>query len=396
MGKRGEGRPRASTPHRHHVKADDRRVERWLFRVSDAERRGQARKIPSMGRLDRLLQIIHAVTVESGLNPDALARRFGVSRRRIFEDIGTICRAGIRIGFGPDGYRLLARPGPVLPIPLREEEVAALALSAATTDPDAAARARRKVASAAPRELRDLILQGRLSSEAPSSGGDGDILKALHEAIADARVARIEYASASSAHGAREVHPHGVFFRGTGWYVVAYEARRRSFRHFRVDRIRRVEVLGEGFARQGGFDLKGHLEKFIGAWHGGWLGARIRVEGWAVPYIESEARARKLKFRRTDGGAAGLLEIERGHPDEAAWLVLQFAGGLRVLAPESLRKRVAELARAALALHEDGAGAGEGMGSPRKRSRTSAVAASVSFQGREKPSDGPERTLNHR
>jgi predicted DNA-binding transcriptional regulator YafY len=55
------------------------------------------------------------------------------------------------------------------------------------------------------------------------------------------------------------VHPLGLFYWGKVWTLVAWCELRDAFRHFRLDRIRRMEVLREGFQSPPGRTLQDFL-----------------------------------------------------------------------------------------------------------------------------------------
>ncbi|MFD4135359.1 helix-turn-helix transcriptional regulator [Streptomyces goshikiensis] len=68
--------------------------------------------------------------------------------------------------------------------------------------------------------------------------------RALREALASRRVLRLSYSDAQGAVTERCVEPPG-YLGGEHWYLIGWCWLRCAVRGFRLDRVRRVEVLAE-------------------------------------------------------------------------------------------------------------------------------------------------------
>lgn len=172
-------------------------------------------------------------------------------------------------------------------------------------------------------------------------------LPALRQAVADQRVVRLTYRSASKAELAqREVEPWGLVGRLGSWYLQGYCRRAQGARDFRLDRIRDLavttEVLpgrsaptppGPPVYEPGADDEQVVLDLEPDAW---W------VAEWLVADDVIEEGPRRRVTLRTG---------------ERAWLVRLLLGlgeAVTVVSPGDLADDVAALAAATLSRYSDG------------------------------------------
>jgi predicted DNA-binding transcriptional regulator YafY len=321
-------------------------------------RRASANATPSRNgvRIARLLDILLLAGSGPGWTAARLAAHFGVSRRRIFQDIRLLDSAGIRLVAVRGGYTPL-NAALQLPVTLTAREALAL------LGPDGAGgalrrSARAKLAACLPPPFRRLFHQpARVSDACAGQPPCGLVCERIERAMAEDRRIRLHYQGIRDAAARdREVEPHALFLRGGAWYLAARvinepleDARSEStscekgWRLFRLDRIESVEVLADRFVPCEGFDVGQYLGQGVGTWKGERLDARVEVLPSHVTSIRSEAHARGLTFR--EEGGKGLLEIPHGSVDATAWWLAQFGEGVRVREPEALRERMAALGR---------------------------------------------------
>lgn len=139
----------------------------------------------------------------------------------LFED-----EIGYRIR--PERYRLDLGP-------LTSEEVQVLALAAEAWSESAF----KEIAASTKRRLESLginsdftdIPQRKTFREAPK------ILLDLLDAIENRRLIQIHYVNIENKIEKRELAPHGIYSRGTHWYLFALEIETNLFKSFRLDRI---------------------------------------------------------------------------------------------------------------------------------------------------------------
>jgi predicted DNA-binding transcriptional regulator YafY len=291
----------------------------------------------------RLLDILMLARSGTGWTAGRLARKFGVSTRRIFEDLQVLGQCGQRPVHDGSGYRLLGNDVR-LPVTLRVEEILAL-LRPRGDGPDHREAAQRKLAEALPPPLRKLFRDPRrVRSEVRATPVAPTVWAEVDGALSDRQVLRLRYRGNRDGEGReREVEPHVLFMEGTGWYLAAWCRRARGWRLFRMDRVIGAGATSERFVPRSDFRLDDYVSSDVGVWVGKALDAQVEILPSHVEAVRSEALARCLPFRRAANGA--LLEIPRGNLNEAAWWLARFGEGVRVLRPPELRSRLDALGR---------------------------------------------------
>ncbi|AWP23586.1 MAG: YafY family protein [Gammaproteobacteria bacterium] len=186
-----------------------------------------------------------------------LAEELSVSLRTVYRDVQTLVGLGAPIdGEAGVGYRL--RAGFFLPpLMFNAEELEALVLGTRWVkgqgDPTLARAvdsALAKIATASPKDLREEIAEiglwaprfGKATEQVTSLG-------ALREAIRHERKLKIRYVNLAGVETERVIWPVALaFFEGVQ-LVAAWCELRGDFRHFRADRIARLETTGATYPR---------------------------------------------------------------------------------------------------------------------------------------------------
>ncbi len=310
-------------------------------------------------RASRLLSILILLQLRGRLTAQYLAEEFEVSERTIYRDIDALSMAGVPVygdrgpggGFALlDGYRtqltglapdeaealaLIGLAGPAAELGLgaaaggaRHKLLAAL--------PNARAASADRVAEAIHFDPADWY---RASAPLPH-------LPVVARAVLDQHALTMRYAS-WKAERAWRVEPLGLVLKAGIWYLVADGA--GKFRIFRMSQMRDVLVLDDSFERPPGFDLA--------AW---WASEQARFEAELFA-TTATLRVTKLGLERlvalSPRGAAAVgsakptddgwseVTMAMEDSDHGARELLGLGAEIEVLAPESLRSRVAELAR---------------------------------------------------
>jgi predicted DNA-binding transcriptional regulator YafY len=220
-----------------------------------------------MRRADRLFQVVQYLRGRRLTTAAQLAGWLRVSERTVYRDIRDLSLSGVPVeGEAGVGYRL-GRDFDLPPIMLTRPEVEAVAAGARMMEvwggPELARNARSalaKIALALPKARREEVEQTRLFAagfHVAENAAAG--LETLHRAILDRRKLRIEYTDSGQRASRRTVHPLALYFWGTAWSLAAGCESRRGFRNFRLDRVRRVEVLQAGFEETPGRSLDDFL-----------------------------------------------------------------------------------------------------------------------------------------
>jgi predicted DNA-binding transcriptional regulator YafY len=220
----------------------------------------------------RILAMLELLQDRPGMSGPDLADALGVTTRTIRRYVVTLQDMGIpveptagRIG----GYWL--RPGYRMPpLMFSADEAIGLAVALLTTRvsgqaelPVPVANALAKIERSMPQELTNRIRTIRdgfqMARNPWSESGvfpQPEVIAMLIQASMSRQRCWIRYGSSEGDQTSRDVDPYGVFFRDGRWYTHGWCHLRQDARTFRVDRIRRMDILPETFEPPPDFDIE--------------------------------------------------------------------------------------------------------------------------------------------
>ena len=323
-------------------------------------------------RADRLLSLLMLLQSRRRMTAGELARELEVSARTIYRDLDALSAAGVPVYAerGPgggcallDSYRttltgltqdevralfMLSVPAPLAELGVDQElKQALLKLSAALP-------ATRRHDEERARQRIHLDSSGWFETREPVPH-----LQTLQRAIWGDRKLHLAYRLRFGAQAEWLVAPYGLVAKANVWYLVC--AREGHLRVYRVSQVVEASISEEAFERPADFDLAA----FWQAWcaeveeNRPYYPVVVRVAADLVPWLpqyfgepirEEVARARSRLA----------LGAEPSSPDAASWLtvtlpfeslyearerLLGFGGAVEIVAPEALRKSVADFAR---------------------------------------------------
>jgi proteasome accessory factor C len=155
------------------------------------------------------------------------------------------------------------------------------------------------------------------------------LIATLSRAIAEHRLVEIEYTAVGEETSVRVIEPHALERELPWWYVHSWDRTRDAQRSFRLDRMRRAELLPEEFEPRGELvpqklrDVSTARVLFspaVGRW---------RVERGAQPLAKGHA----------------LEEVRFGSLDWLVGEILSYRGEAEVLEPADLRREVLRRAK---------------------------------------------------
>ncbi|MDX6669699.1 MAG: proteasome accessory factor [Solirubrobacteraceae bacterium] len=236
----------------------------------------------------------------------------------------------------PDAYSdSFAQPARLLPIEAKAL-VAAIDLIGEHLSEDALVSARERIVEALGHDPVDEGLQ-----VAMGGGDDPEVAQLVSRAIDRRRLLDIEYYKENEDEfSTRRIEPYALMNGRDGWYVAAYDPAKEDVRHFRLDRIKRVEVTDERFEPRPEVDPAAQID--------GWLRTGEVEEASRARVWISPERARWEREERTVVAelADGAVIVELGYKG-VDWLVrevLKEAGDAAVLEPPEAREAVREAA----------------------------------------------------
>ena len=310
-----------------------------------------------MNRTDRLMGILLEFQARREIRAEDLAARFEVSVRTVYRDVQALSETGVPIAAMPGkGYGLL--DGYFLPpLSFTADEAAVLVLGGAFVRDrvDALLRraaddALRKLDGVLPADTREAVARRRREFVFPDPGRDEDepLLAPLREAIDGRRVVRLRYHALRRPDAdERDVEPVSLVYLDRGWLLAAYCRLRQGPRLFRLERIDRFELLGERFA----LGERHRLDPGIVGGTDRFPEVRVRADPSVQRWIRERQSHLCLREERDDHGPVFVYAL-RDERELLPWL-LGWGAAIEVLAPASLRARLAAEARALLARHVD-------------------------------------------
>jgi proteasome accessory factor C len=185
------------------------------------------------------------------------------------------------------------------------------------------------------RKLEETFGQFELT-EAPEPSATSDearLVETLTDAIAKRRLVEFDYLPAAGGEASRRrVEPYKLERELPYWYVHTWDRTRDAERTFRLDRMREAKLLDETFDPRPGLSQRKLSEsREAKVWYSKKI-ARYRIERGA--------------HRLVDGSA--LEDLRVGSADWLVGEILSHMGEAVVLAPDDLRREVAERAAAVL------------------------------------------------
>jgi predicted DNA-binding transcriptional regulator YafY len=211
-------------------------------------------------RLSRLTAILTQLQTKRLLTSTALADKFGVSVRTIYRDIRTLEQAGVPIitedGKGytlMEGYR-------IPPVMFTESQANALitAEQLVLKNKDTSfikdyTEAIDKIKTVLKYSIQDkanLLSERTRFDQNINRERNSNNLSDLQFALTNFRLTKIEYTNEQNKTTTRHIEPFSLLST-ENWLLVAYCRLRKEFRFFRLDRIKKMEVLTDKFEPHG-------------------------------------------------------------------------------------------------------------------------------------------------
>jgi len=318
-------------------------------------------------QLERLMEIDRQI--RAGLYPNAtrIAEKLEVSKRVIYQDKAFLRdRLGAPIKYDRErGGWCYTDPTWVLPnMFVTEGELAAFFLSVEV--------AQRYLGTAFEAPLRSAItrLAGSLGDRVPVSleqlrehytfaAPDApsvhlQILTDIHRAIQEKQQVLMRYYTASRDEwNERTVNPHHIYNLRGDWYVFAYDENRKEMRNFHLGRVAWLQVLAEGFERVPNFSPEDWMRTAFQYERGGEpQDVAIRFDAYQARWIrERRWHETQQPLEELPDGSV-ILRFRTGGLGEVKRWVIQYGPHAAVLAPEALRREIAEELRAAVRIYE--------------------------------------------
>jgi predicted DNA-binding transcriptional regulator YafY len=149
-----------------------------------------------------------------------------------------------------------------------------------------------------------------------------------------------------------ELHPYHLLAYHGNWYVLARNAAKDQVETFALSRFRRIESTGQTFTRLADFNPEIFARQAFGI-TGGETPMKVRLlfESKPAVYITERQWHPSQEFRTRPDGRVEMRMETTGRKELVRW-ILSWMPDVKVLAPKSLRERIAEKLRDGLSAQQ--------------------------------------------
>jgi predicted DNA-binding transcriptional regulator YafY len=317
----------------------------------DADASGRRETAIRPERFARLVTLA-SILIEAGradvrLRVDDVCERLQITPAELHEDVNVLNV----VNFGGGSYVLyaevsddglievdpepysdnFARPARLLPVEAKAL-VAAIDLIGEHLPEGALTSAREKIVAALGADPMEQGLQ-----IASASGDDSEVARVVSEAIVARHLLKLEYYKANEDEfSERTVEPYALINGREGWYVASFDPAKDDVRHFRLDRIKRAEVLDQAFEPRPEVDPAADVEGWPRT---GEVEASRTARVWISPERARWAREERTVVQELEDGAV-VVELSYAGEDWLVREVLKEAGDAAVLEPPEARAAV--------------------------------------------------------
>lgn len=209
-------------------------------------------------RLSRLTAILTQLQTKRLLTAPELARKFSVSVRTIYRDIKALEQAGVPV-FTEEGkgYRLM-EGYKIPPVMFTESQANALILAEQLVlkNKDTSfikdyLEAIDKIKAVLGHQVKDnvnLLSERTRFTQNFNNEKNSNNLSDLQFALTNFYVVKIDYTNEAGQTSNRLIEPFALLSTQENWLLVAWCRLRTEFRFFRLDRIKKLEMLSEKFS----------------------------------------------------------------------------------------------------------------------------------------------------
>lgn len=235
---------------------------------------------------------------------------------------------------------------------LSESGATARATSLAELDKKIRAAMRHGRRRATETDVEALLRAERIAVQAgPRPTEDPAVLMVIRRALLEMKLLRFIYHGGSKPGASRDVVPFGIIF-GRMNYLIGADAGTTKPKHWRLDRIERLECLNEAATAPEDFDLAAFANTSFAYFEGEQEDVVLHVlPGGLEDFKNHRFHASQTVEEHPEGGvivrfrASGMLEL--------AWHLFTWGNKIEIVEPVTLRQQITTELRAALAHHEE-------------------------------------------
>lgn len=169
-----------------------------------------------------------------------------------------------------------------------------------------------------------------------------DKMAVCERAVNECLCLDIDYISRSGEHSRRVIDPHVLIFKQNIWYVYAFCHTKQDFRTFKIGRIKSASFTGKSFEKRKisrediPLNFKYRADELTDV--------RLEIDKNKLPDVEEWIGIDNVEPR----GNRFIAEVSVPDDEGLVSKILSFGGGVKVLSPSALRKKVISAARAVI------------------------------------------------
>jgi predicted DNA-binding transcriptional regulator YafY len=222
-------------------------------------------------RISRLTAILTQLQTRRLITATTLANKFNVTIRTIYRDIRALEKSGIPIltedGKGytlMEGYKIppvMFTEGQANALILAEQLVLKNKDASFVKDYSEAIEKIKAVLGYSIKDKANLLADRTRFSQNTNSEKNSNNLSELQFALTNFYVTKIEYSNETNKATSRLIEPFALLSTQENWLLVAWCRLRKEFRYFRLDRIKKMEILTDKFTPHK-LTLQEYFDKF--------------------------------------------------------------------------------------------------------------------------------------
>lgn len=292
-------------------------------------------------RLSRLLEMLEMIHLNRNLRAKDLSEHFGVSEKRIYDDIAELNIAGIPVVFENRGYRIFhSHCLSMLNLEDIENRNLFMALRlmdthGPSTDNRNIGGLQQQIAEEIPEPLRESLSRWEEQTYIKETGTPKVPRKTLHtifQALESEQLLKVEYFTASRQElTERMMAPYLLAFAHDAWYLIAWCHREQQIKTFKLARFQKANLTGKKFVRQEDFSAESYFKFSWGIFHGKIHDVEIEFDHSVAPYI-LEKDFQDVEISNTSDRGVRMKARVRGLEEISRW-VLQYGCHAKALSP---------------------------------------------------------------
>jgi len=176
-----------------------------------------------------------------------------------------------------------------------------------------------------------------------TTAADLEQFEAVSRAVMRSQELTFQYQKlGSTKQESRKVRPYHLGCIENQWYLFAFDLDRQQLRTFVLGRMAEVRATGQRFVRPADFSVTQHLGDSFGVFsNSGTKEVRIWFDSFAAQLVRERTWHRSQKIKELANGEIELALKLGSYPEVQRW-ILSWGEHARVLAPEPLRKQIAD------------------------------------------------------